>query len=112
MTVAVKRWFLEKNGLNGLYEKKLTVVRETEKAYNVSYRINGRSYNSWIPKSVVIDEWEKDTSNFGYHSYLVNTYQNVYGTDNYVHQLTTKELTEALNKSGIEFLSRNDWNNR
>lgn len=105
--IAIKTWFLEKNEIKGFYGKELTVVRETEKAILINADINGRTYAQWFPKSVVIDEWEKDVSNFGYHDYLTKL-----DNERFSHQLTTKELMEKLTTKGIKFMNRNEWNNR
>lgn len=127
--VAVKTWFLEKNNLKGLYGKALTVVNETAKAVNVRVNLAGAVTTQWIPKSVLCDEWEKDTSALGYHSYLVDVYhkayesgeiensvirsgRNTYRGDNFIHQLRTAELTEALRKHNINYMTRTEWENR
>ena len=127
--IAIKNWFLEKNNLRGLRGRELTVEKETEKAILVSYTIDGTHDTQWLPKSVIIDEWEKDTSNFGYHKYLEDTYhkaydeglienytiksgRNVYRGDNFIYQLKTKELEKALTNHGIKYMSREEWNER
>lgn len=120
--IAVKNWFLEKNNMEFIKGKTITVVKETEKA--VYIKANG--YFMWIPKSVIIDEWEKDTSGFGYHSYLVETYHKAYNDgliehsiingryrgDAFIHQLNTRELVEALTNKNVAFMTRTEWNNR
>lgn len=128
--IAIKNWFLEKNNMTGVRGLELTVVKETAKAVLVKYTVkSGNTYTAWIPKSCIIDEWEKDTSNFGYHDYLVNTLnqayrdgrlenktfksgRNVYDQTSFTHQMSTKELIGALEKFNISFMNRTDWNNR
>ena len=108
--IAIKNWFLEKNNMKGFYGKDITVVKETAKA--VLVHVDGFFTNEWIPKSVLVDEWEKDTSNFGYHDYLVETYLKNGGENEYIHQQTTKFITEVLKRYNITFMSRTEWNNR
>lgn len=132
--IAIKNWFLEKNHLTGLRGATLTKVKETEKAMLISYTlVNGlRTYHceEWIPKSVIIDEWEKVTSNFGYHEYLediahkayrdsklfekrtTKSGRNTYEGDAFFHQLKTTELIDMLNRYNIEYMNREEWNNR
>lgn len=123
---AIKNWFLEKNNCKGFYGKQLEIIRETEKAVLIRCFIDGTQFEQWVPKSCIINEWEKDTSNFGYHDYLVDVYHkayeaqqienytiksgyNRYRADNFVHQLTTKQLTEDLTKYGVQFMSKSEW---
>lgn len=127
--IAIKNWFLIKNNLRGLRGVELKLEKETDKAVLVSFTINGRHDKQWLPKSVIIDEWEKDTSNFGYHDYLVDVYhkayndgiienytiksgRNVYRGDNFIHQWTTKELENSLEKKGVKYMIRKEWNER
>lgn len=126
---AIKTWFLEKNDCKGFYQQKLEIVKETDKAVLIRCFIDSYKFEQWVPKSCIIDEWEKDTSNFGYHDYLVDTYHkayeqqlienytiksgmNRYRGDNFVHQMTTKQLTEALKKYNVQFMTRSEWNAR
>lgn len=127
---AIKNWFLEKNKLKGFYGRELTIKRETAKAVLIICKINRTTYEEWIPKSVIIDEWEKDTSNFGYHEYLeklchkayeegklfkqgtFKSGRNTYRNDNFLHQNTTKELLSILEKYNVPYMSRIEWNNR
>lgn len=108
--IAIKNWFLEKNKMKGFYGKDITIVKETAKA--VLIHVDGFFDNEWVPKSVLIDEWEKDTSNFGYHDYLVETYLKNGGEDEYIHKRTTKHIIEVLNRYSIPFMNRTEWNNR
>lgn len=127
--IAIKNWFLEKNHLRGLRGVELNLEKEIDKAVLVSFTIDGTKDKQWIPKSVIIDEWEKDTSSFGYHDYLVDVYhkaynegiienytiksgRNVYRGDNFIHQWTTKELETSLKKHGVNYMSRKEWNER
>ena len=127
--IAIKNWFLEKNHLRGLRGVELNLEKETDKAVLVSFTIDGTKDKQWIPKSVIIDEWEKDTSSFGYHDYLVDVYhkaydegiienytiksgRNVYRGDNFIYQWTTKELETSLKKHGVNYMSRKEWNER
>ena len=131
--IAIKNWFLVKNHLAGFRNKELEVVKETEKAMLLrTYVTDGfrkDMIQEWFPKSVIIDEWEKDTSNFGYHDYLVEIYhkaynegiienttiksgRNVYRGDNFVHQWRTAELVKELTARNIPFMNREEWNNR
>jgi len=128
--VAIKNWFLEKNHMSGFRGNDLEVVRETEKAVLVRCFIDMCKFEEWIPKSVIIDEWEKDTSNFGYHDYLVETAhkaydnnnlfdkgyiksgRNTYRADNFLHQESTKDLLILLDKYNVKYMNRKEWNNR
>ena len=128
--VAIKNWFLEKNNLRGLRNANLTIKKETEKAVLLICDFGDLSLTEqWIPKSVIIDEWEKDTSPLGYHEYLVNTYhkaydnkkienfiiksgRNIYRGDNFIHQLTTKELIKSLKNHEIDFFTFEEWKKR
>lgn len=133
--VAIKNWFLEKNNLTNLRGKELTIKRETEKAVLVSCKINGfsqfsKTFEQWIPKSVIIDEWEKDVSNFGYHDYLeglchkayeegklfekgiIKSGRNRYTRDSFLHQETTKALQSLLDEYNVPYMNRTEWNNR
>ena len=128
--IAVKNWFLEKNNMTYLRGMELVQEKETAKAILVSFETKRfKTETVWIPKSVIIDEWEKDTSNFGYHDYLVNVYhkayeegkfenftiksgRNEYRGDNFVHQWTTKKLIEKLEENKIDFMRRKEWNER
>ena len=131
--IAVKNWFLEKNHLRGWHGKEITIVKETEKAVlaKATFQNGFRTITSenWIPKSCIIDEWEKDTSNFGYKEYLESIYhkayesgmienftiksgRNTYRGDNFIHQMKTKEIIDALSKRNIQFMTREEWNNR
>lgn len=130
--VAIKNWFLQKNDLNWMRRFKLEIVKETEKAVLVkvadrSLSFHGETY--WIPKSCLIDEWEKDTSNFAYHDYLVDVVneayvngtlqnkrfqsgRNTYDMTSFTHQYTTKSLIAFLEKNNIEFMNKEEWKNR
>lgn len=128
--IAIKNWFLEKNNMTALRGLELTIVKETEKAVLIKYTVRtGTTYTDWIPKSCLTDEWEKDTSNFGYHDYLVNTLneaykdgrlenktftsgRNVYDQTSFTHQLKTEDLIWTLNHFEIEYMNRKEWNNR
>lgn len=128
--IAIKNWFLRKNRLWGFYKKEIEQVRETEKAILVKVKFeDGHLSESWIPKSVIIDEWEKDTSPLGYHDYLVDIYhkayddqqienytiksgRNCYRGDNFVHQQSTKKLVKDLQSYGIDFMSFDEWKSR
>lgn len=125
---AVKNWFLEKNNLEHMYGKKLTIEKETDKAVLIRYKLNVTEFTQWIPKCCLCDEWEqkKKNINFAYHDYLVNKYheaydnqiidnsiirsgRNRYRGDNFIHQNTTKELIKALNSYGIEFMTKAEF---
>ena len=128
--IAIKNWFMEKNNLRGLRNANLTIKKETKKAVLLICDFGDLSLTEqWIPKSVIIDEWEKDTSGFGYHKYLENVYhkaydnkeienftiksgRNIYRGDNFIHQLTNKELIKRLENYNITFMSFEDWKNR
>ena len=135
--IAVKNWFIEKNQIESIRNKELTVKRETEKAILVSWKVKKHSswgdenytFEQWIPKSCLTDKWEKDTSNFGYHDYLVEVVnqayrdgrlenktftsgRNIYDQTSFTHQSTTKELVNFLQKKNIEFMNRKEWNER
>lgn len=137
--VAIKNWFLEKNNYQYLREKELGIEKETEKAVQIYYTSGNLKVLFWIPKSVVIDEWEelpkvkikKDISNFGYHDYLVDVFRkayrnnelyeqhtirgggyNVYSGDAFIHQWKTKELIATLDKYNVKYMNRTEWNNR
>lgn len=135
--LAVKNWFIVKNQIESIRGKELTVKRETEKAILVSWKVKKQSswtdeyytFEQWIPKSCLTDEWEKDTSNFGYHDYLVEVVnqayrdgrlenrtftsgRNRYDQTSFTHQSTTKELTNFLQEKNIEFMNRKEWNER
>ncbi len=130
--IAIKNWFLQKNNLDWMRNWTLEIRKETEKAVMVGVTdrtVTFYTENFWIPKSVIIDEWEKDTSNFAYHRYLEDVYhkaydseiipnktiksgRNTYRGDAFIHQLTTKGLIEELQYFKIEFMDRKTWNNR
>lgn len=130
--IAVKNWFLQKNNLDWMRNWTLEIRKETEKAVMVGVTdrtVTFYTENFWIPKSVIIDEWEKDTSNFAYHRYLEDVYhkayddeiipnktiksgRNTYRGDAFIHQLTTKGLIEELQYFKVEFMDRKTWNNR
>ena len=127
--IAIKNWFIVKNSLSGYRNRPLEIKKETEKAVLITTtNIYGDKLEHWFPKSVLTDEWEKDTSNFGYHSYLVETYRkafaeenkgkviksgyNTYRWDAFTHQLTTKELINTLTTHDKPFMTRDEWNNR
>ena len=128
--IAIKNWFLEKNNLRGFRGRELTIKKETEKAVLIICTIDGFIYEEWIPKSVIIDEWEKNISNFGYHDYLENlchkayeegklfekriikSGRNKYRADHFLHQETTKSLLLLLDKYNVPYMSRVEWNNR
>lgn len=108
---AIKNWFLEKNECKGFYGKEIWIIKETAKAALVNVNMGSFIDQMWIPKSCIINEWEKDTSNFGYHEYLSETYRKASDYE-YAHQLTTKQLIEFLNKNGTSYMNRQEWNNR
>lgn len=128
--IAIKNWFLEKNRMTGCRGAELTIKKETEKAVLVTFQIDRHTFEEWIPKSVIIDEWEKDTSNFGYHEYLeklchkayeegnlfekgtFKSGRNVYRNDNFLYQETTKSLLALLDKYNVPYMTRTEWNNR
>ena len=130
--IAIKNWFLEKNNLNWMRNWELEMVRETEKAILVRVKdrtVSLHTEQHWIPKSCLIESWELDTSNFGYHRYLEDVYhraydrgeienktitsgRNTYRGDAFIHQLTTKSLQANLEIYGIEYMSRDEWNHR
>ena len=125
----IKVWFLEKNQCRGFYGKELTTVKETAKAVLVKANINGREFEQWVPKSCITEGWEKDTSNFSYHEYLVEVLEkaykngtlenrvfksgrNIYDQTSFLHQITTKDLIFTIEKYNIEYMNRETWNNR
>ena len=128
--IAIKNWFLEKNDLRGIYGIDFLIIKETEKAMLLGYQLGLTSFEQWVPKSVIIDKWEKDTSNFGYHDYLVETCHkaykagklfeqgtfksgfNTYDNDSFLHQETTKELIKLLEEYNVKYMNRKEWNNR
>ena len=133
--VAIKNWFLEKNNLRGLRGLELTVKKETEKAVLVTYILQSEHFGKsveeqWVPKSALTNEWEKDTSNFGYHDYLetlchrayeagnlfeqgtIKSGRNSYRRDNFLHQETTKSLLALLDRYNVPYMTRAEWNNR
>ena len=127
--IAIKNWFLFKNDLNWMRRFTLEVRKETEKAVLVGITdrtVSMYTESHWVPKSCLIDEWEKDTSGFAYHRYLedkiheaydlgiienktIVSGRNTYRGDAFVHQQTTKELIWLLNKYEIEFMERKEW---
>lgn len=129
--IAIKNWFLFKNDLNWMRNYTLEIVKETEKA--VLLRVNDKTlsfYNEqyWVPKSCLIEEWEKDTSGFAYHEYLENLYhaayeqgiienrtiksgRNTYRGDAFIHKETTKGLQKCLEYYGIEYMDKKTWAN-
>ena len=100
---AIKTWFLEKEiNIRPLefYDfrdykegfKNVTILKETEKAILVDCPKLYDKY--WIPKSVIIEEWEepnKKMINLSYHTYLYSI----------VEDLCTYET--ILKKSGLHF---------
>lgn len=125
----IKVWFLEKNQCRGFYGKELTTVRETAKAVLVRANIDGRNFEQWVPKSCLTEGWEKITSNFGYHDYLVDVItkayedgrienktfksgRNIYDQTSFLHQNTTKSLILIAEKYNINYMNREEWNNR
>ena len=133
MEVCIKNWFIEKNGLNFLRGRKLTVIKETAKAVQIEYKIDlgMRILNDtkWIPKSVIVNEWEKEVSPLAYHTYLVDTYRrayadgkipnytiksgrNTYTGDSFIHQWKSTEIKKSLKDYGIEFYEFQEWANR
>ena len=130
--IAIKNWFMEKNDYTWMRNWKWEQVKETEKA--ICIRVTDKTVSFctetyWIPKSCIIEKWEKDTSNFAYHRYLEDTYhraydagiipnktfksgRNTYRGDAFIHQLTTKSLIKNLEFYNIEFMDRKTWNNR
>lgn len=134
--IAIKNWFLQKNNLEYLRGKdNLEIEKETEKAAYIGYK-SGNLYVGigWFPKSVIIDDWEavkapKVNKNFEYHDYLVDTVnqayrdgrlenktfmsgRNRYDQTSFTHQSTTKELINFLQEENIEYMTREEWNNR
>lgn len=110
--IAIKNWFLEKNGLNGIHGVDLTIVAETNKAVRCSYKINNRLYNDWFPKSVIIEEWEKDTSDFGYHKYLVEKVNEHFGYNQFRHQMTNEDLKRWLDSENVQYYNKKQWKER
>lgn len=130
--IAIKNWFMEKNNLEWMRKFKFEIRKETEKAVLIGITDRTLSfYNEsyWIPKSCIIEEWEKDTSNFAYHRYLEDTYhrayedglipnktiksgRNTYRGDAFIHQFTTKDLQKNLEYYHISYMTRQEWNNR
>lgn len=128
--VAVKNWFMEKNSLRGLRNATLRIERETEKACLVKcFWSDGAPTEHWIPKSCICDEWEKETSPFAYHEYLVGIYheaykkgiienhkivsgRNVYEGDAFAHQSKSKDLADYFKRKGIEFMGFQEWKKR
>lgn len=130
--IAIKNWFMTKNDMEWMRQWTWEKVKETEKAMLIRVSDRRLSFSDeqyWIPKSVIIEKWEKDTSNFAYHRYLENTYheaydagiienttiksgRNTYRGDSFIHQLTTKSLIFALESAGVKFMTRTEWNNR
>ena len=125
----IKVWFIQKEHIASAYGKELTIKKETEKAVLVSWKVYNSVTEHWIPKSCITDGWEKDTTNFGYHEYLVNVVnesytngtlenktfksgRNVYDQTSFTHQSTTKGLINFLEKMEIPFMNREEWNNR
>lgn len=127
MTIAIKNWFLEKNNIYYLRGRDLNVIKETLKAVLVECKATKDQI--WIPKSCIVDEWEKETSPLAYHTYLVDTYRdayklqlipnytisngyNSYSGDAFIHQESNKSLAKLLDKYNVEYMSYNDWRNR
>lgn len=125
----IKVWFIQKEHIASAYGKELTIKKETEKAVLVSWKVENSTVEHWVPKSCMTEEWEKDTSNLGYHSYLVETVnnayrngtlenstfksgRNVYDRTSFTHQETSKTLVNFLEKNNISFMNREEWNNR
>lgn len=135
--VKIKNWFLEKEGyyyvgIERIQQSQTIIKKETAKAVLVTitwWDEKEHTINLWVPKSCTCEEWEKQTSNFAYHGYLVNVYhkaydegliehrtiksgRNCYRRDAFVHQLKTKDLIEALNSWGVPFMNKQEWINR
>lgn len=125
----VKIWFLQKNHCRSMYGKELETVRETAKAVLFGWDFDGSHFEQWVPKSLITDGWEKDTTNFGYRDYLLGVYhkaydegtienvtiesgRNKYRGDAFIHQLTTKELVKELEIRNVPFMDRKSWNER
>lgn len=138
---AIKTWFLENeidhNTLD-VYQmrfykdlfSKAEIAKETEKAILVKCRYHfDEGY--WIPKSVLIDEWEepdKKMINLTYHSYLYNTaydlckYETIVHKANlfirkyeklnhrdYLYTCKNKDLENCLKEDKIEYLKKADF---
>lgn len=112
--IAIKTFFLQKNSCMGFYRQQLEIIKETEKAVLIRCFLDNDKFEQWVPKSVLIDEWEKDTSNFGYRNYLLDI--SCKHTDKlqgyYLPKMTTKQLQEALEKHEVKFMTRSEWNTR
>ena len=130
----IKNWFLEKNGfttgnIDYIQQNNYDIARETEKAVLIRWG-EGKRNEMWVPKSCLIDQWEKQKSSFAYHDYLVfvarNAYytgdlgeprmfrsgRNVYDGAAFIHQWKTKELESVLKYYNVQFLKKEEWVNR
>lgn len=128
--IAIKNWFLEKNQMTGLHGRDdLTVIKETEKAVLIDIPATFKHFKEWLPKSVIIEKWEKRTSGLAYHAYLENVYHeayeagqienytiksgyNRYRGDAFIHQMTNKELSESLSRYKVDYMTYEAWKNR
>lgn len=125
---AIKRWFLDKNDIrNEKIFNNSYIKRETDKAILIEIHYKYSTKEMWIPKSVIIDYWEKDVSPFAYHDYLVGVARkaydegklfkkhiiksgrNVYAGDSFLHQKTSKELKSLLDEYNVTYLDYKDW---
>lgn len=132
--MAIKNWFLEKNGfttgnIDYIQQNGYDVKKETEKAVLIRWGENKHN-ELWVPKSCIIDQWEKQKSGFAYHDYLVyvarfayyfgllgetSTFtsgRNVYDGASFLHQLKTDELVGKLYSHRVQFLNRKEWASR
>ena len=124
--IAVQKWFLREHGMSSegikmMMEKELIISRETEKAVLI------KGYEMWIPKSCLIDEWETKKDAYDYHDYLVEVVKNEYDKGNlgekqtisngyntysrfaFIHQKSTKEIINILNKYNIKCLTKDEY---
>lgn len=83
--IAIKEWFLKKQGFNTIEIKQIkdgviTIKRETEKAVllEMFMDISFRTVDLWCPESCLAEEWERKVTPLDYHDYLVNTAVNAY----------------------------------
>lgn len=134
--VAIKNWFLEKQGfaigsIKELQKNGIEIAKETERAVLINYKLFTYSDQMWVPKSCLTDEWEHKYSpkavGSEYHSYLVGVARdayykgnlgkqgtfksgrNVYDYASFIHQDTTKELMEILNKYKVEYMIKAEF---
>ena len=134
--VAIKNWFLEKQGfaigsIKVLQKNGIEIAKETERAVLINYKMITYSDQMWVPKSCLTDEWEHKYSpkavGSEYHSYLVGVAKdayykgnlgkqgtfksgrNVYDYVSFIHQNTAKELMKILNKYKVEYMTKAEF---